>query len=109
MGGRAGERAGAERSETRVSDQTLSEPVLVLPAGNAILAAAFDLSRAIAAREGGAGDQAVLLFGGHALPAVAAEPLERAVAHLVLHPHRALDPIAEIDVRQLHLDRAADV
>ena len=40
------------------------------------------------------------LIGFEAVPAVGAEPLERAEAGLVGHAPAALDPIAEIDVGQ---------
>ena len=46
------------------------------------------------------GDQRSCSSAVNSLPAVGPQPFERAVAHLVLHPRRTLDPIAEIDIGQ---------
>src|SRR5688572_31412971 len=49
------------------------------------------------------------LVAVHPPPAVAAQSLERLVAGLVGHAGRAIDPIAEIDVRQAGPRRAQDM
>src|SRR5688572_14311121 len=85
------------------------ELVLLMAATRAVLDAAFDALGILAPGGGDGVDEAVLLGGGEALPAGRAEPLERAIADLVLHALRSLDPVAEVDVRQPRFRRAPDV
>ena len=55
------------------------------------------------------GDQTILLLIRKALPTLAAQPLEGAIAHLILHARRTIHPIAEINVGQAFALGAANV
>src|SRR5690242_14625467 len=101
-------------SETEAASATrarrsLGELVLLLAARRPVLAAAFDAHGVFAPAGGHGADERGLLGFGEALPAARPEPLERAVADLVLHALRSLDPVAEVDVGQAGFRRAPDM
>ena len=75
----------------------------------AVLGAPIKRQRGIASQRGGSGDRVVLLDFAVAVPAVAGQAFERAVADLVLHPYRPFDPVAQVHIRQAFLGGAADV
>ena len=61
------------------------------------------------ARGSGGGDKAALVRIGHTFPSGAGKLFERAIADLLLPPRCPVDPIAEIDVRQIAFRRPADM
>src|SRR5690606_16600992 len=99
----------ADAANATMRRRKLGELVLLLSARRPVLAAAFDADGLFAPGGGDGADEGTLLVGGEASPAGRSEPLERAIADLVLHPRRSIDPIAEIDVGKAGLGRPADM